>query len=291
MRYYRTGDAGDPRLVAVADGEDGPAYDLTAANPSLTGFGDLAHVAHVAGQAIDDLARRLREEATSVPVPTDADATVPVVADEVWAAGVTYRISEEAREAESGVPDLYLDVYEADRPELFFKSTGDRVVGPGEAVGIRADSDWTVPEPELGVVLIHGEVAGFTVGNDVSSRSIEGANPLYLPQAKTYDRACALGPCVATAETVGDPLDTAMRLEIRRDGESIYRGRATTADLVRSPAELTSYLTRHYTLPERAVLLTGTSIVPDEDVSLAPGDVVDIDVDGIGRLRCPATLV
>jgi 2-dehydro-3-deoxy-D-arabinonate dehydratase len=289
MRYYRTVDAGESRLVAVAD--DGPAHDLTAARPSLTDFGDLAHVADVAGQAVDDVARRLRDEAAAVPTPTDEDAAVPVVADEVWAAGVTYRISEAAREAESGVPDLYLDVYEADRPELFFKATGDRVVGPGEAVGVRGDSDWTVPEPELGVVLVRGEVVGYTVGNDVSSRSIEGANPLYLPQAKVYDRACALGPCVATAETVGDPLDTEMRLEIHRDDEVVFGGRATTADLVRSPADLVSYLTRHYTLPERAVLLTGTSIVPDEDVSLAPGDVVDIDVEGIGRLRCPATRV
>jgi 2-dehydro-3-deoxy-D-arabinonate dehydratase len=185
------------------------------------------------------------------------------------------------------MPEIYVDVYDADRPELFLKSTPGRTVGPGAAIGVRGDSEWNVPEPELGVVLYRGEIVGYTIGNDVSSRSIEGANPLYLPQAKIYDRCCALGPCVAT--DIDDPHDLEMSLTISRDGAAVFEGRTTTAEMVRTCEELVSYLTRHNAVPEVTVLLTGTSIVPDDEFSLQPGDTVVVDIEGIGTLRNPVT--
>ena len=288
MRYYSISEGGERRLIA-RDGDE--AYDLTASRGSVTAFDDLAHVADVATETIDEVARRLLSEAKPVDVPDATAAGVPVAVDEVWAAGVTYEISEQAREAESGIPEMYVDVYGADRPELFFKATRDRVVGPGEAVGIRGDSEWNVPEPELGVVLHRGDIVGYTVGNDMSSRSIEGENPLYLPQAKVYDRSCSLGPCVVSADALDDPHDLAMRMTIERDGDRCYDGETATSEMVRSCEELVAFLARHNTVPETAVLLTGTSLVPEEGFTLEPGDRIDIDIEGIGRLSNTVTMV
>jgi 2-dehydro-3-deoxy-D-arabinonate dehydratase len=289
MRYYRLHDGSDPRLVARRDGE---ARDLTAAKPGLATLTDLARAADVADATLDGIAKRRFANAPSVdPDRLDAEAGLPLDAAEVWAAGVTYAISEEAREAESSMPEMYLDVYDADRPEIFFKATPSRTVGPGEAVGIRGDSDWDTPEPELGVVIHRGRTVGFTVGNDMSSRDIEGANPLYLPQAKVYDRCCSLGPCVASTGTVEDPHDLRMDLEIRRDGEAVFEDATSTGEMVRTCEELVSYLARSNPLPETAVLLTGTALVPPEEFTLRPGDVVRIDVESIGRLENPVAEV
>jgi 2-dehydro-3-deoxy-D-arabinonate dehydratase len=305
MRYYRVADRAGTRLVAATDGD---AYDLTAARPRLDRFVELARAADLADETVDDVAAGLLDAAA--PVDRDAlrgaaasgsgsgdgsggdgergadgvrDLALPVVPGEVWAAGVTYAISERAREAESGMPDIYLDVYDAERPELFLKATASRTVASGDAVGVRADSDWNVPEPELGVVLHEGRVVGYTVGNDVSSRAIEGANPLYLPQAKVYDRSCAVGPCVASPETVGDPHDLAVSMTIDRDGETLYDESTSTAEMVRSCEELVDYLARHNALPETTVLLTGTTLVPEE-FTLRPGDRVEITVENVGTL-------
>lgn len=199
--------------------------------------------------------------------------------------GVTYKISEAARTAESVLPDVYAEVYTAERPELFFKATPGRTVAPGEAVGVRGDSGWDVPEPELGVVLYEGTVVGYTIGNDVSSRAIEGANPLYLPQAKVYDRCCSFGPCVATPGTVGDPHDLDLWIEIARDGETVFADETSTATMKRSCEELVSFWRRHNAIPETAVLLTGTSLVPPDEFTLHPGDRVTIEIEGIGTLE------
>jgi 2-dehydro-3-deoxy-D-arabinonate dehydratase len=279
MRYYRIETDEGPHLLA-RDGDE--AFDLTAARPGVTDFSDLAHVADVASTTVDAVAADLRDDARAVDPPAQ-EALSPAV-DEVWAAGVTYAISEQAREAESGMPEMYLDVYDADRPEIFFKAPGRGVVGPGDVIGVRGDSEWNVPEPELGIVLHRGDIVGYTVGNDVSSRDIEGANPLYLPQAKVYDRSCALGPCVATPSATGDPHDLRMSMTIERDGETVYEEATTTGEMVRTCEELVDYLTRHYSVPETTVLLTGTSLVPEEGFSLSPGDDVHIDIEGIGRL-------
>jgi 2-dehydro-3-deoxy-D-arabinonate dehydratase len=279
MRYYRLVEDGRTRLV-VDDGER--TVDLTAADPALTSVFDLAERG---GGDLDDAAADLLGDGEPVSDADVADAVArPVVAEEVWAAGVTYEISEQARESESGMPEVYLDVYEADRPEIFFKATPSRTVGPGDRIGVRADSDWDVPEPELAVVLHGGEVVGYTIGNDVSSRDIEGQNPLYLPQAKVYERCCAVGPCVASPATVGDPHDLEMSVAIERDGETVFADATTTAEMARTCEELVEYLTRHNPLPETAVLLTGTSLVPPDEFTLRVGDEVAIEVGAIGSL-------
>jgi 2-dehydro-3-deoxy-D-arabinonate dehydratase len=280
MHYYRLSASPGDRLVAR---QDSTWYDLTSAQARLDSFVELVRTATIAGVSPDELARRHIDEAAVVEEPTGAPGR-PVDPSEVWAAGVTYEISEEAREAESQMPAIYRDVYDADRPELFFKATASRTVGPGEPIGIREDSDWDVPEPELGVVLYEGEIVGYTVGNDVSSRSLEGQNPLYLPQAKIYERCCSLGPCVATPAVVEDPEDLDLSMTITRDGTEMYSERTSTAQLVRSCEELVSYYTRHNTPPELSVLLTGTSLVPEEGFTLQAGDTIDIELERVGTL-------
>jgi 2-dehydro-3-deoxy-D-arabinonate dehydratase len=209
----------------------------------------------------------------------------PIQSQEVWAAGVTYQRSREARAEESVDADAYDRVYSAARPELFFKGTANRVRGPGQKVAIRADSSWDVPEPELAVVCnSSGEIVGYTIGNDVSSRSIEGENPLYLPQAKVYDGSCSLGPAIALAWEF-DPSNKSIALEIRRDGSELFRSETKTSAMRRSIAELIEYLHRHQQFNSGCILLTGTGIVPPAEFTLQPGDEVLISIDGIGVLR------
>jgi 2-dehydro-3-deoxy-D-arabinonate dehydratase len=280
MRYFRVRDGGESRLVA-SDGD--VAYDLTA-DGGPSSLVELHRIRSETGRTVDDVARERLDEDETVDLSA-ATVELPVEPGEVWAAGVTYRISEEARREESGKPDVYIDVYESDRPEVFFKASPSRTVGPDEAVGIRGDSEWDVPEPELGVVLHEGEIVGYTVGNDVSSRSIEGANPLYLPQAKVYDRCCALGPCVASMDDVPDPHGLEMTMTIRRDDDVVFRDSTSTAEMVRTCEELTSYLTRHNVVPETTVLLTGTALVPSSEFTLRPGDAIEATIEDIGTLH------
>ncbi len=279
MRYYRVA---TDRSVHLVTEDDKGAYDLTAAKGRIDSFTTLARCADVAGTGIDDLARRYLDAAPEVDL-AEADVRVPVRPPEVWAAGVTYEISEEAREEESDTPNLYMEVYRSERPEIFLKATPSRTVGPGDDVGVRDDSDWDVPEPELGVVVYDGEIVDDTIGNDVSSREIEGDNPLYLPQAKIYDRSCSPGPCVASTETIPDPHDLTMTMTIERDGEVLYEESADTGEMVHSCEGLVSYLERHNELPELTVLLTGTALVPD-DYTMEPGDDVAIEIEDVGTL-------
>jgi 2-dehydro-3-deoxy-D-arabinonate dehydratase len=197
---------------------------------------------------------------------------------EVWASGVTYERSREARMFESGESDIYDKVYEAERPELFFKASGWRVVGHGGAVRVRADSHWNVPEPEL-VLVVNSrmEIVGYTAGDDVSSRDIEGENSLYLPQAKIYDGGCSLGPGIV----LGGPdsmRDLLIRMRILRDGETVYEDEVSTSRMKRPFEELASYLGKELSFPNGTLLMTGTSLVPGEDFSLTPGDRVEISV-------------
>jgi 2-dehydro-3-deoxy-D-arabinonate dehydratase len=204
---------------------------------------------------------------------------------EVWASGVTYRRSSEARQEESTVADVYSRVYDADRPELFFKSAAWRVVGTGEPVGIRTDSAVDVPEPELALVInAHGEIVGLSICDDVSSRSIEGENPLYLPQAKSYSGACALGPGITPIWDVTDVNALDIEVQVIRDGGTAWDGRTSTSLIRRDFAELVSYLFRANTFPDGAVLSTGTGLVPEMTFTLQTDDRVDITIDGIGTL-------
>jgi 2-dehydro-3-deoxy-D-arabinonate dehydratase len=209
---------------------------------------------------------------------------------EVWAAGVTYQRSSAARQEESQVADVYARVYDAARPELFFKSPAWRVCGPGEPVGVRPDSPLNVPEPELAVVLsADGAIVGATICDDVSSRSIEGENPLYLPQAKVYAGACALGPAIVPAWELPDLYDLTITVQVSRDGGRAWGGTASTAALHRRLDELAAYLYRGQAFPHGAVLSTVTGLVPDLDFSLVRGDRVLIDIDGLGSLVNPVT--
>ncbi|MCA9837950.1 MAG: fumarylacetoacetate hydrolase family protein [Trueperaceae bacterium] len=198
---------------------------------------------------------------------------------EVWASGVTYLRSRDARKAESEVADVYERVYDAERPELFFKALGWRTVGPDGIIRIRQDSDWNVPEPELCLVInSQMEIVGFTVGNDVSSRSIEGENPLYLPQAKSYDGACALGPEICLVDDVTELEALDIDLSISRSGQEVFSAQTSTSQMKRKFTELASYLGRELSFPQGVLLMTGTGIVPGDEFSLASGDEVKIKI-------------
>jgi 2-dehydro-3-deoxy-D-arabinonate dehydratase len=240
----------------------------------------------------DDLFRYLKSLLDESELPTVGDDFAerllpPIVSQEVWAAGVTYFRSREARIEESqdaGGGDFYDRVYTAERPELFFKATPHRVAGPNQTVRIRRDSRWNVPEPELALAVTRkGRVVGYTVGNDMSSRDIEGENPLYLPQAKVYDRSCALGPCVWVTEAA-PPASTEIRMEIVRGGEQVFAGATTLAQLKRAPESLVEFLFRDNSFPEGCFLLTGTGIVPPDEFTLQPRDEVRINIEPIGTL-------
>ncbi|MDE1177332.1 MAG: fumarylacetoacetate hydrolase family protein [Edaphobacter sp.] len=240
--------------------------------------------------ASPELVTRARTALSGTPVkePRVGEILAPVGTQEVWAAGVTYYRSRNARMEESkeaGGGSFYDRVYVAERPELFFKASGPRVVGPGGQVRIRKDATWSVPEPELTLVLnAKGTITGYTIGNDMSSRDIEGENPLYLPQAKVYDGSCALGPAILLAE---EPLakSTRIRIEILRGGRVAFSGSTALAELKREPQMLADYLFRENSFPQGAFLMTGTGVVPSDDFTLAIGDVVRIGIDGIGTLE------
>jgi 2-dehydro-3-deoxy-D-arabinonate dehydratase len=207
---------------------------------------------------------------------------------EVWAAGVTYKRSEEARMEESATPDIYSRVYRAERPEIFFKATQRRVAGTEEPVVVRADSNWDVPEPELAIVVnAHAEIVGYTIGNDVSSRTIEGENPLYLPQAKVYDGSCALGPGIVPAWHVADAYVLGIRMRISRTGALHWQGETSMREFARRLDDLVMYLFREDDFPDGVILCTGTALVPDSPFTLEAGDRVEIEIDGLGTLSNP----
>jgi 2-dehydro-3-deoxy-D-arabinonate dehydratase len=266
---------------------EGALYDISDRWPTLSAFlswsGGRSDMAAELAGALVDAAPVAQLDGAGAPAllkPTDDQ--------EVWAAGVTYERSRIAREEESAGSGIYDRVYSAARPEIFFKATPSRTVGPGEGVAIRVDASWNVPEPELGLVINQQlELVGFTVGNDMSSRDIEGENPLYLPQAKMYARCCALGPLIALRDSIGDPTNLPIKLEILRAGAIAFSAETNTRRIVRSFADLIGYLGRDNLFPDGVVLLTGTGIIPPDDFTLLAGDEVAISIDGIGTLRNP----
>jgi 2-dehydro-3-deoxy-D-arabinonate dehydratase len=237
----------------------------------------------------------LAELIAELPILTEAMAIAhinegllpPIGKQEVWAAGVTYLRSREARmeeSADSGAADLYDKVYGAERPELFFKSMPQRVAGHNQLLYIRRDSSWNVPEPEMTLFInSKGSIQGYTVGNDMSSRSIEGENALYLPQAKIYERSAALGPCLYVPEAPV-PSDTAIKMRISRNGEEVYRDETSISRMKRTFPELAGYLYRECDFPDGSFLMTGTCLVPPNDFTLHENDVVSISIDHIGTL-------
>jgi 2-dehydro-3-deoxy-D-arabinonate dehydratase len=279
---FKNGDA--VRIGLVTD--DTTVLDLTAAG--------ITHLQPLL-ESDDPLARLKQIDTGRLPrlVLSKVQLCAPVERQEVWAAGVTYLRSKTARMEESDFSaSAYDKVYAAERPEIFFKSLPEKVVATGEPVGIRKDARWNVPEPELALVLnSRGKIVGHTIGNDMSSRDIEGENLLYLPQAKTYHRSCALGPWI----TLGTPEATArewkIKIEIRRNGQSVFTGETSVGQIKRGFEELAGFLFRSQIFPHGAVLLTGTGIVPADTFTLHEQDVVTIEIPGIGLLRNPVVIV
>src|SRR5262245_8340508 len=268
----------------LADGERRLARGPAGAGPRELLPASLTVDALLGGEP-GALATVLRGPAAG-PVPAGARIVSPIGGQEVWAAGVTYTRSLDARVLESGMPDPYERVYQAERPELFLKAAPGRVRGPGEPVGVRGDSGWDVPEPELAVAADrNGRIVGYLNGNDMSSRSIEGENPLYLPQAKIYTGSCAIGPCLATPDEVPDLRSLLISLRVVRDGAEIVSDTVKVADLHRRPDDLVRWLFRALDFPVGVVLLTGTAIVPPPDFTLRAGDEVIIATTGLGELR------
>ena len=269
--------------VAVGTIRDDQLFPLDTSNSQYRQLSDIL-------EADDPAAAVATLTAAEVGIPLDQVVLLPPIDNqEVWAAGVTYKRSQTARMEESETSaDCYDRVYQSARPEIFLKATPNRVSGPGQPVRIRADSKWDVPEPELALVLNSRlELVGFTIGNDVSSRDIEGENPLYLPQAKVYNQCCGLGPHIVLASSVADPSAIEISLRIERDGNSAFQGETSISEMARSFDALLGWLGRENSFPNGAFLLTGTGIVPDSDFTLQGGDLVHISISGIGTLSNP----
>jgi 2-dehydro-3-deoxy-D-arabinonate dehydratase len=274
MHITRYEDAGGRPAIGIAD-EHGAVRSLP-----------VRKLADLLALPIADI-RGMVEAACAGPVVSLPPRTLPPVDGdtEVWASGVTYKRSQEARVEESDNGDIYTRVYDASRPELFFKSVAWRVVGEGDSIGVRADSDANTPEPELALVLnSDARIVGVTVCNDVSSRRIEGENPLYLPQAKMYTASCALGPGVRPIWEIRDPLDLAISCTITRTGSTVWSATTSTALLHRSLDDLVEHLFRAMAFPYGVILSTGTGIVPDLELSLTEGDTVRIEIEDVGVL-------
>jgi 2-dehydro-3-deoxy-D-arabinonate dehydratase len=270
---------------------EGMVYDITDKAGSMTTWLQAsvgrvpAAIQELESQVAGEAAAYSFSELDQAPQAGQPHLLAPVDKQEVWAAGVTYTRSRQARQQEAlDGGDIYARVYAAERPELFFKSLGEKVVGKWQAVGIRTDAIWSVPEPELALVLNPAlEVVGMMVGNDMSSRDIEGANPLYLPQAKVYTASCALGPAVALQPMTEWP-QVSIRLHIQRKGKEVFSGQTDTSMIQRRLDELVAFLGRSASFPYGAVLLTGTGIVPPESFTLRAGDRVTVTIDQVGEL-------
>jgi 2-dehydro-3-deoxy-D-arabinonate dehydratase len=278
------------QLARFSVGADSPARIGLVENGRVVPFRNVASLSEILHAADPKkAAESARTDAMEAISLTDVHLLAPLERQEVWGAGVTYERSKVARQEESETGGSFYDlVYTADRPELFFKATPSRTVGPGKPIRVRADSKWCVPEPELGLVLAPDlRLVGFTIGNDVSARDIEGRNPLYLPQAKVYDACCALGPVVTLADAMPPEREIDIDLKIERGGAVLIDAQTSTARLARRFAELIGWLGRDNVFPDGCILLTGTGIVPPDEFSLEEGDLVHITISGIGTLTNP----
>jgi 2-dehydro-3-deoxy-D-arabinonate dehydratase len=269
---------------------DGWLYDLTGVDTRI--FRDLNSLydeVHGNYSSLLAMASDAAKKARKFPLKYDT-LKIPVERAEIWAAGVTYLRSRQARESETKSKGLYDYVYDAVRPELFLKDTGLRCKGPGEEVSVRGDSNWNVPEPELTVLCDEkARVIGYTIGNDMSSRDIEGQNPLYLPQAKVYRASSAVGPVIVTQDEIPSPQSLEIKMKIERNKTMVFEGSVNTSQMKRSISELLGFLKRDNVLSRFTLLMTGTSLVPPDDFTLQNGDIVEIEIEKIGILRNPVT--
>ncbi len=283
MKLAKVALADSERTVALVEGSDLRLLDMTQVE-NCRSLSDILHAPDPQG-----LAKFLVDPKTEPIAAESVTVLAPIDRQEVWAAGVTYKRSQVARMEESETGASHYDkVYSADRPELFFKATPGRVSGPGEPIRVRYDSQWSVPEPEFALVVSPElKLVGFTIGNDMSARDIEGENPLYLPQAKLYSQCCGLGPCVLLPEEPIDLPATKIVLSIDRNRDTVFQGETNLGELNREFEDLIGWLGRENEFAAGAVLLTGTGIVPPDEFSLEDGDKVSIEVTGIGTLTNP----
>lgn len=281
---FRTSATEEPRLGLLSDQRITPF-------PDDSGLATISQLLQWTAAELGQRLKDMKNDAGSVNI-SDVHVLAPIDTQEVWACGVTYRRSRDARMEESTQRDVYDTVYDADRPEMFLKATPRRVSGPGGTITIRSDSTWDVPEPELALVINrHGEVIGYTIGNDVSSRSIEGENPLYLPQAKIYTGCAAVGPVITLAQEIPDPLAMTITLVIERGEEELFRGDTSTSEIHRSLDELVRYLHKGNSFPDGVLLMTGTGIIPPDVFTLKAGDTVHITIEGLGTLTNSVALL
>ena len=296
MKYYRLAGSENQPFITVETSE-GVLESITSLRSDIRRIEDLISAASISGKDIDELSNDLLKTGRSEKFSLDQiiEQTLnkttkpkllkPLDPPEIWAAGVTYKSSELERKRESETPDVYAKVYNSDRPEIFFKATKERSVGPFDEIGIRQDSSWNVPEAELALVLFRNEIIGYTIGNDMSSRSIEGENPLYLPQVKTYNKCCAIGPSFVSVSSITNPNSLTIQCSIFRNGELIFKNDSSTSLLSRKFESLKNWLTKSNTIPDMTTFLTGTPIIPPPEFSLLEGDVVRISITDIGTLE------
>ncbi len=279
MKIYQVG-----KSVIVQD--DKRVKNITKLRPSISTSIDLIKIALSNDLSVSEYLKKTMDtkEGNSSNNSILLNPRIPIDSPETWAFGVTYEDSMKERQAESDTPDVYGKVYVADRPEAFFKSTLARLKGPNDKVGIREDSTWDVPEPELTFIVFHGKIVGFTVGNDMSSRSIEGENPLYIPQAKIFNNSAAIGPCWVPIELL-DYNNLHVEMIIKRNSKEVFSGSGNTNLMKRKCEELNDWLHKSNDIPDGTTVMTGTGTIPPEDFTLKEGDEISISIENIGTLE------
>jgi 2-dehydro-3-deoxy-D-arabinonate dehydratase len=277
MKIYQIGNR-----VVVED--DKKIKDITKLRPSIKTSIDLIKVALSNDLTVSEYLKKTMDTTDETfPRAMLSNPRIPIDSLETWAFGVTYEDSMKERQAESDTPDVYGKVYVADRPEAFFKSTLARIKGNNDKVGIRKDSTWDVPEPELTFIVFHGKIVGFTIGNDMSSRSIEGENPLYIPQAKIFNNSASIGPCWVPIELI-DYNNLNVEMIIKRNSKEVFSGSGNTSLMKRKCEELNEWIHRSNDIPDGSTVMTGTGTIPPEDFTLEPGDEISISIENIGTL-------